>query len=295
MDLSIASWNLNHWQRRPEERAAAWEYLRDVVAPDVALVQEAVPPEELTSVVYCPFPSPYRNWGTAVVALNPALQITPLRRREVTPYLEPGDLEDSQPGTSAVAEILCPDGGRFVAISVYGAIEKSGNGTGYATTTMHRVLSDLTSILDSYREPRPVVLGGDLNCSTQLEGPDRAAEHALFARLEAFGLTDCFAESADGRKRLTDCFCVDAGECSHYRTLRHKNDASSRPWHIDYMFSHHLDRAATRLTVIDEPAAWALSDHAPIMLTTRIGKSDARTMMGPDDQRTAPRTGRFRE
>lgn len=261
---------MNHWQRKPGERAAAWEYLRDVVAPDIALVQEAVPPVELESVVYCPFPSKHRAWGTAVVVFNPDLSVSPVARREVTPYLEPGEIEDSQPGTSAVAEVMSSGGSRFIAISVYSAIERAGNGTSYATTTAHRILSDLTPLLDSARESRPVIVGGDFNCSTQMEGSDRAAEDAVFARIEAFGLTDWFAFSARERERLKDCFCANAGACSHYRTLRHNNDPNSRPWHVDYMFSHHLDRAATLLTVLDEPAAWALSDHAPLMLKTTI-------------------------
>lgn len=270
MELSIATWNMNHWQRKPDQRADAWAYLKNVVAPDVALVQEAVPPEDLTSSVYQPFPSTHRQWGTAIAVFNPTLQVAPIPRREVTPYLEAGEIEDSQPGTSAVAEITCPDGTQLVVASVYGAIEKAGSGTGYATTTVHRVLSDLTPLLDSSRQRRPVIMGGDLNCSTQIEGPDRAAHHALFARLEAFGLTDWFAQGASERESISDCFCASAGECAHQRTLRHNNDPNSRPWQVDYVFSHHVDASATRLTVIDESAGWALSDHAPIKLTTTV-------------------------
>ena len=44
MRLRIATWNMSHWQRRAAT-AASWHYLLDDVRPDVALVQEAVPPE----------------------------------------------------------------------------------------------------------------------------------------------------------------------------------------------------------------------------------------------------------
>jgi exonuclease III len=270
--LTVATWNMNHWQRTVEARAAAWTYLRDVLAPDVALVPEAFPPADLTDVVYGPLPSVHGQWGTAVVAFNKALRVTPIQRRTVSPYL-PGDLEGSESGASAAAVIALPNGREFVALSIYGAIEKAGNGTGYATTTVHRILSDLTPLLDSARERRPVVLGGDLNCSTQMEGPDRSAHEVVFARLAAFGLTDLFALTADQRPRLAGCWCARAGECAHQRTLRHCNKEASRPWQIDYLFTHHFADAGAQITVVDNSAAWALSDHAPVILTIALADS----------------------
>jgi hypothetical protein len=62
--LTVAIWNMNHWQRTAEAPPAAWTYLRDVLAPDVALVQEAFPPADLTDAVYEPLPSVHGQWGS---------------------------------------------------------------------------------------------------------------------------------------------------------------------------------------------------------------------------------------
>jgi exonuclease III len=270
MNLSVVIWNMNHWPRSSKQRAEAWAYLRDGLAPDFALVQEAVPPSDVPGVVYSPLTSQNYVWGTAVVVFNPILRVTAIPRRPVATSLVVGELEDNQPGTSAAAIVTLPSGKEIVALSVYGAMEKTGTGKSSATTTVHRILSDLTPLLDSAREPRPMIFGGDLNCSTQFEDADRAAHEAVFARIGAFGLKDWFVASAGQRTHLTDCFCAQAGACAHQRTLRLKNSPDSRPWQTDYVFSHHIGNSTTSMEVINEPIAWGLSDHAPIVLRTDL-------------------------
>jgi hypothetical protein len=50
--LRLATWNLNHW-RQPllpvDTRRAAWDYLGRTIGAQVALVQEAVPPLDLSA------------------------------------------------------------------------------------------------------------------------------------------------------------------------------------------------------------------------------------------------------
>ena len=69
MDLRIATWNMNHWQRNAEQRVEAWRYLREEIRADVALLQEAVPPADLRSV-YRPIGG-VRPWGSAIMCLSP--------------------------------------------------------------------------------------------------------------------------------------------------------------------------------------------------------------------------------
>jgi endonuclease/exonuclease/phosphatase family metal-dependent hydrolase len=182
--------------------------------------------------------------------------------------LPPDHIEDSHPGASAIAQITVPGVAEpLIVISIYGVIEKAGNGTSYATTSVGRMLSDMTPLLDATRRKAPVLIGGDFNCSTQIERADRAAHEAVFNRLAAFGLADAFAVTAQSRGSIPDCFCARKGACAHQRTLRHSNRTDSRPWQIDYFFTHHIDTDRLSVRVHDDERAWALSDHAPVVLT----------------------------
>ena len=74
--MRIVSWNMNHWQNPPAKRGAAWEYLRDELRADIALVQEAIPPTDLQAA----FRSiddvhPRYRWGSAVVSFRPELVV----------------------------------------------------------------------------------------------------------------------------------------------------------------------------------------------------------------------------
>jgi hypothetical protein len=68
------------------------------------------------------------------------------------------------PGSIAVAAT----GSGLTLVSLHTVMEQ-----GYAITTFHKQLSDLTPLFDSPLG-RKVVLGGDLNISTQFPEPDRS-------------------------------------------------------------------------------------------------------------------------
>jgi hypothetical protein len=89
-----------------------------------------------------------------------------------------------------------------VLISAYGLIDDWNPEikAGYATTTVNRVLSDLTPLLDSEAGKR-VVIGGDLNVGTHYTDPSPDEPHrwgpmhrASLGRVEALGLVDCLAQ-----------------------------------------------------------------------------------------------------
>jgi exonuclease III len=127
---------------------------------------------------------------------------------------------------------------------------------------MHRVLSDLTPLLDT-RFGKHVIIGGDFNCSTQLMGRDRARHRNLFERFTTLGLVDLLALTAESRPPLDNCPCRDE-PCRHVQTLRHGN--SSIPWHNDYLFA--TAAVAERLRdcqPVVESAFLALSDHCPVV------------------------------
>jgi endonuclease/exonuclease/phosphatase family metal-dependent hydrolase len=251
--MRIATWNMNHWARSADQRAAAWALLQDL-SLDVALVQEAVPPPGVPSVSRDGGIGKGRSWGSAVVSFTG--QVRELdrvrsaygKRREV-------DLLQTFPGSVAIA--VRSQGQSIVFVSAYGVIEE-----GYAVTTMHRVLSDITPLLDR-EEGKNLIIGGDFNCSTQLPGRDRERHRNLFERFVTLGLVDLLALTAETRPMLVDCPCSDE-PCRHVQTLRHAR--SSTPWHNDYIFA--TAPLADRLIgcqPFDDARAWALSDHCPVI------------------------------
>jgi exonuclease III len=133
---------------------------------------------------------------------------------------------------------------------------------GYADTTMHRILSDLTPLLDGPLWRR-IVMGGDLNVSTQTHGGQRKRDDTVFKRLESLGLVDLLAENKPERVALTDCWCDEKGRCQHVQTHRHSK--SELPWHNDYLFASK-DLADRLESCAPVPVwDWTLSDHRPVV------------------------------
>jgi endonuclease/exonuclease/phosphatase family metal-dependent hydrolase len=168
----------------------------------------------------------------------------------------PVELDAAFPGSLAVAETS--DG--LTLVSMYGLIHE-----GYALTTVHKQLSDLTALVDRSPSPR-VILAGDLNLATQLEPPDRARHRNALERFETLGLVDALHLQRHPRAPLPDCPCDD-DPCQHVRTHRHTQ--SSKPWQDDYVFvSRSLAPSVSGCRAVDrgDPDPWSLSDHCPLLL-----------------------------
>lgn len=74
--MRVVSWNMNHCMRSSHARTQAWEYLRDELRADLALVQETLPPKAFKSVYRAiDENNPRLNWGSAVVALRPEVSL----------------------------------------------------------------------------------------------------------------------------------------------------------------------------------------------------------------------------
>jgi exonuclease III len=136
------------------------------------------------------------------------------------------------------------------------------------------MISDLTSVLAASRR-RPVLLAGDLNVTTQFPNSKQtqadtdgaAVAAAAFARLRAWGLTDCVAHTRGSRLPLAHCTCLEGDLCSHVQTFRSNNRVDSNPTQLDYAFlSISMVSALIECRVADTAAAWRLSDHCPIVL-----------------------------
>lgn len=250
--MRVATWNMNHWQRTPGERTEAWAFLNDL-SLDVALVQEALPPPGTRAVYRSEGIGARRKWGSAVVSFGGDL----VELARVTSGFAKQEMELLQtfPGSVAIAHSTEGEGSVF--ISAYGLLDG-----GYAITTMHRVLSDITPLLDRDLGKR-LIIGGDFNCSTQLEGRDRDRHRNLFERFATLGLVDLLAATADTRLPLDNCPCSDE-PCRHVQT--HHHPKSALPWHDDYLFATAaLAERMRDCQPLAGPDAWRLSDHCPVV------------------------------
>lgn len=252
----VVTWNMNYWARSAHERAAAWGFLRSV-EPDFALLQEAVPPEELPRT-HCVYQrggiSRRRPWGSAVVSFSEVIteitavasvhgsRVTQLRRTH----------------TGSVAVAVTRNG--LTLISVYGLIDD-----GYAVTTVHRQLSDLTPLFDT-KYGRQAVLAGDLNVTTQFDEPHRSRHRNVLDRIETLGLRDALGLERPTRGPLGGCPCQDS-PCRHVQTLQHPKSAV--PWQNDYCFVSNdlVSRVSLCRPVYEgQPDPWSYSDHCALVL-----------------------------
>ena len=138
-------------------------------------------------------------------------------------------------------------GTALTLVSLYGLMESTGPTKGYSIPNLHRMISDLTGLFNGHiGGRRNIILGGDLNASTQLDPRQGNRSHELlFARIADFGLEDAHTLS---------------GNEGHVQTLRHRNSAV--PWQNDYLFlSTKLAGGLKGYQVIEIEDVRKFSDH----------------------------------
>ena len=279
--LRLVTWNLNHW-RQPmlpvDTRRAAWEYLSCGISAGVALVQEAVPPLELgrDRAVYGEIAG-HRNWGSAVVALDPTVSIEPLRAVRIPWTRRRFLLANTHPGSVAIARLVVPGIQPITLVSVYGVLD------GSPVSTMHRVIADLVPLFDSPHGAR-VILGGDLNVSSSTKDPRQIARaEAVFAAIRSLGLVEAKSNVAHPPASPPDCPCGNGGTCTHLGTWANVE--------LDHLFvSPSLASQLTTLSVDTAAVQAGLSDHAPIVLDLAL--SAERTPQTWDEESFAEEIGR---
>lgn len=286
---------MDHWKRMRDDptggrQRAAWDYLASLGA-DVALVQEAVPPPFIDPASWPvrSHPAPdqpdawfihpnWRRWGSAVVVFNPWIRFEPI---EAVPLGSgqprfTGKVWISHPGTWAGIRVTVPDESLITLVSGYGLMDDrhaTEKAVVYSTTTVNRMLSDLTPLIDSDAGKR-MIIAGDLNVGTQYADPGPDERHrwgpmhrATQARFEALGFVDCLAAGvAADRGPLIGCACGPAPACRHVRTYRHDNKPDGHPGQTDsFWATRALAASVLSCAPVDDEAAWALSDHCPVV------------------------------
>jgi endonuclease/exonuclease/phosphatase family metal-dependent hydrolase len=246
--MHLLSWNTNHWQRR-HYHADLWDYL-DELNPDIALLQEAYPPlvnsEDVVvkkAGVKLSNSGNYvwheiggnRKWGSGVFTRD-----MPVRFYE---------LKTQYRGALTVAEVSAGDT-IITAISMYGLMEE-----GFSITTLHRMFSDLTFLLEGKRGlNRYIVLAGDFNASPQFDAKQPGFSHKiLFDRIENFGLVDLFPYMPE----------------NPLQTWR--SDKTDIPWQLDHCFvSKNLFNKVEKAEVLYNETIEKLSDHNPLSIKLNI-------------------------
>ncbi len=243
MKIRIATWNMAYWQYKKyfEE---AWDYYLKEIDADIIFFQEARPSKVIENdkehLVWNEFGGK-RPWGSGVFS----------KKYKLTEEI----IKTECKGAFSIANTNIEDK-KLTFISLYGLREGNGPTKGYSMTNLHRMLSDLTGILNGHiNGKRKIVLGGDFNASIQFDDiygqkytPN--AHKIFFERIKDFGLFNCF-----------NPFYKD-----YVQTLRHH--ISKVKWQNDYFFiSESISKRLINCEVIDSNKARKYSDHNPIVIT----------------------------
>ena len=236
--MKVATWNIPY-SFRTSSHEDAWQYMLSEIPADYYLVQEVQPPEwvlEECEVVWNEIGGT-RDWGSGIVSRNQSLQ-------EIT-------LDSEFQGAFTTAESQYSSDLDVTLVSFYGLFEYI-EGTQYTIPNLHRMLSDLTGLLEGKTHGnRNIILGGDLNASIQFDNQFDIDTHRIFfERLEAFGLNNCL-----------DQFYDDYAET--YRDPRSKTD-----WQMDYIFVNSLlNNHLVDCEVLENEKIREYSDHNPVVIT----------------------------
>ena len=238
MNLKIVTWNMAFWSHKLF-LDRAWRYFVEEVNADIYLFQEACPPQELKNdpnFLWFQIGG-NRKWGTGIYSNK-----YPLRHLQI---------QSNYTGSLVLGEVKVTENLELTIISLYGLLEKVGN-TAYAITTLHRMLSDLTGVLNGHiGGKRNIILGGDLNASIQCDIYDGGKAHDLFfQRLENFNLINCFSPYFNDFVQT------------------HRHGRSDKPWQNDYLFiSKRLAKNLKSCGVLDNEDVRKFSDHNPVVMT----------------------------
>ena len=268
--LRIWSWNVNGlhlWDRMSGDEV------------DIALLQEAPLPVGLGERAVVP--NPARGWGTAgwsqrrcaaVLAVSelPKLEPVPLTSPEER---TPGALVVSRRGTLAAANVVAA-GERITLVSLYAGWESaalsSRPSTICADAAAHRLLSDLSGLVDGERSHR-IIAAGDLNILHRYgERGDRywgARYASVFDRAEAMGLRFVGPQAPNGRQASPRPAELPEGsrDVPTYHTRRQGPMGATRQ--LDFVFASHslADRLSVRALNADA-VEWGPSDHCRVAI-----------------------------
>lgn len=260
----FATWNLKQAVAPKRKLPDLWRWLEETVEPSVAVLTEAKvpqggPPPGWSAIWKADGIDPKRRWGTVIAAHG--AEIRPLQR--VRKGLRTYDLSFSFPGTIQVVDVSIGGEPWCTVVGVYGlGVNRHGERTGSGYWTVPLAMKELSPLFESSKGQR-LLLGGDFNLWP------RDARQAM----RGTGLIDLVEHTAETRPRLDGCSgCSMGPDCGHMWTHRNGNSPGAAVQHIDFLYGtpemvNELCDVAGGIR--DFPAAWDVSDHAPIVADFR--------------------------
>jgi len=103
--VKIVTWNMCFWQHQ-RHFSNSWDYLSNTISPDIALVQETVPPKKpcnLKNFVWEEIGGK-RKWGTGIFSKYP---------------IEKVEFENNHEGSVIAGEVSLPNENKLTVISKY--------------------------------------------------------------------------------------------------------------------------------------------------------------------------------
>lgn len=271
---TMVSWNMNGL-------TTAWDELATDETIDVALLQEAKQPPASSPFTVV---SAAADWTTGGAPRRAFCAAVAARAGDGRPTVTPipthpvGDLEGdglavSVPGTIALAHVLHADSAPIVIASVYSAWESPLSGRDdwiYADASAHRLISDLSALVDAQRGHR-IIVAGDWNI---LRGHGEHASgywarryQTVFDRMEAIGLAFCGPQHPHGQQvdPWPDELPQDSLNVPTYR--RHRNDPSTGTRQLDFVFASASLAPRVSVRAHNGADGWTPSDHCQVVIT----------------------------
>lgn len=202
-----------------------------------------------------------RRWATAILSRYGAP--APVVARAKSRYGRRPNIQfgPSRPGSWVAGVVEDPQLGSIACVSLYGLLEELSD------ASVHRSLSDISPIFTDPDYKRLVLIGGDLNTSTQWPDPSaRRRDEGVLRRFEDYGLIDCLRQTHEDAP-LDNCRCNLGQDCRHTWTRRDPGNPH-KPYQMDYLFASGTLAKRLETCLALPPTDWAeYSDHSPIIAT----------------------------
>ncbi len=273
--LKILSWNINRQEK-------CWEILKHS-GVDCAILQEAkAPPVHLRhSVLYEIKPAlpKGQQWWVTTAALSDEIIYKTIPTQPLGGD-NPDALMVSRPGTISAAEIIIKETGeKIIIVSLYAnwANPLGSSKYIYADASAHRLISDLSALIDQKKEHK-IIAAGDLNI---LYGYGERGNYywkkrydTVFNRMEVLGLKYVGPQAPGGLQTdpWPDELPEDSKNVPTYRTNKDRPETASRQ--LDHVFVSESIADRIRVRAMNSPEEWGPSDHCRLLIELKEIRCD---------------------
>jgi endonuclease/exonuclease/phosphatase family metal-dependent hydrolase len=227
--IKVVSWNLGFWLYRKHHRDA-WDYLRNVIKPDIVFLQETQTPKLDDDEVFV-FREVRQSWGTAIYCRG----IRVMREIAMPRYSE----------RIAAAEVEIDHNKSVFIASIHAPIIKNR-----VFPHMDNIFTDIEAAFSD----NPSLIGGDLNSARLAELTWPGFGHApFFARVDASSFEDV-------RKRFYQ---------DEIQTVFRPNQSTPfQDDHI--FVSRNLSSQIFSYSILDNEVTRTVSDHIPVIVELQV-------------------------